>query len=68
MLHHDNFANFYQVTYTMKQNHGWNIEEVESMLPWERQIFIAMLQRDVEAENQRIIARNAAIEAAQRKR
>lgn len=68
MLHHDNLANYYQVTYTMKQSHGWDIEEMESMIPWERQIFIAMLQRDVETENQRIIARNAAIAAAQGRR
>jgi len=51
----------------MKQNHGWNIEELENMLPWERQLYVSMLQRDVEAENQRIITRNAAIQAQGRK-
>lgn len=67
MLHHDHLANFYHVMYTMKQNHGWNIEELENMLPWERQLYVSMLQRDVEAENQRIITRNAAIQAQGRK-
>lgn len=66
MLHHDHLVNFFQVMYTMKQNHGWDLTELENMLPWERQIYVAMLQRDVEAENQRIIARNAALQAGRK--
>ncbi len=48
----------------MKQSHGWGIEELENMLPWERQIYIVMLQREVEAENERIRQRNAVAAAS----
>jgi len=42
----------------MKQNHGWNIEEIENMYPWERDIYFAMLNNHIEEENQRLEAQN----------
>jgi hypothetical protein len=36
------------------QHHKYSLTELESMLPWERDIYIAMLIQYIEEENQKI--------------
>jgi hypothetical protein len=36
------------------QHHKYSLTELESMLPWEREIYIAMLIQYIEEENQKI--------------
>jgi len=38
----------------MKQHHHWSVEEIENMMPWEREIYISMLHKYIEEENERI--------------
>ena len=37
----------------MKQHHHWSIEELENMLPWEREIYVGLLIEHVEEENEK---------------
>mgnify|MGYP003352851649 FL=1 len=36
------------------QHHKYSLTELESMLPWERDIYVAMLIQFIEEENQKI--------------
>lgn len=36
------------------QHHKYSLTELESMMPWERDIYVAMLIQYVEKENQKI--------------
>jgi hypothetical protein len=36
------------------QHHKYSLTELESMLPWERDIYISMLIQYIEEENQKI--------------
>lgn len=38
----------------MKQHHSWTLDEIESMYPWEREVYVAMLKQHIEEENDRI--------------
>jgi hypothetical protein len=38
----------------MLQFHKYSLTELEDMLPWERQIYIALLNEHVKEENERI--------------
>jgi len=38
----------------MVQFHKYSLTELEAMLPWERQIYIAMLNEHVKEENERL--------------
>lgn len=38
----------------MMQHHHYSLTELEEMLPWERQIYIALLTQFIEEENERI--------------
>ena len=38
----------------MIQHHKWSLTELEDMLPYERDIYVAMLQNWIQEENERI--------------
>jgi len=38
----------------MMQHHKYSLTELESMLPWERDIYVSMLIQYIEEENQKI--------------
>tara|TARA_B100000925_G_C21885995_1_gene420643 strand:+ start:665 stop:811 length:147 start_codon:yes stop_codon:yes gene_type:complete len=37
----------------MKQHHKWSIDEIETMIPWEREIYAGLLQQYLEEERDR---------------
>ena len=43
------------------QHHKYSLTELESMIPWERDIYVAMLISYLEEENQRLKERQKAI-------
>ena len=38
----------------MIQHHKWSLTELEDMLPYERDIYVAMLKNWIEEENEKI--------------
>jgi hypothetical protein len=36
------------------QHHKYSLTELEAMIPWERDIYVAMLMQYIEEENQKI--------------
>ena len=49
----------------MMQHHKYSLTEIENMMPWEREIYIGLLEQHIKEENEKIEKRNA--EARQRK-
>jgi hypothetical protein len=43
------------------QHHKYSLTELENMLPWERDIYVAMLIQYVEEENERIRQQQASM-------
>jgi hypothetical protein len=59
MLRHDNLRNYYTTNFALMQHHKYSLTELESMLPWEREIYVSMLSQYIEEENEKIKQRNA---------
>ena len=38
----------------MVQHHKWDLEQLENMMPWEREVYAQMLVDYIEEENERI--------------
>jgi hypothetical protein len=38
----------------MMQHHQYSLSELENMIPWEREIYISLLQDWIQKENERI--------------
>lgn len=42
----------------MMQHHGYSLTELDEMMPWEREIYIALLVQFIKDENEKIKTRN----------
>jgi hypothetical protein len=42
----------------MMQHHKYTLDDLDKMLPWERQVYVALLQEYIEKENERIRKQN----------
>jgi len=43
------------------QHHKYSLTELENMIPWERDVYIAMLVQHIEEENEKIKQQNASM-------
>ena len=57
-LCHDNLANYYKMNFALMQYHKYALSDIESMIPFEREVYIGMLIQYIQEENDRIKARN----------
>jgi hypothetical protein len=48
---HTNLESYYQTNFQLIQHHKYSLTELENMIPWEREIYIAMLKNYIEEEN-----------------
>ena len=51
---HIDLEAYYKVNFSLMQHHKYSLTEIENMMPWERDIYLAMLNQYVEEENARI--------------
>lgn len=42
----------------MMQHHHYSLTELETMMPWEREIYVSMLLEHIKEENERIERQN----------
>ena len=47
----------------MIQHHKWSLTELENMIPYERQIYVVLLQQLMKEENKRIDEQNRKMKA-----
>ena len=43
----------------MMQHHKYSLTELDNMIPWEREIYVSLLIKHVQEENERIRQENA---------
>tara|TARA_B100000287_G_scaffold340274_1_gene326668 strand:+ start:2290 stop:2466 length:177 start_codon:yes stop_codon:yes gene_type:complete len=49
MIHMD-LENYFKINFALLQFHKYSLTEIENLIPWERDIYIAMLQQHLEDE------------------
>ena len=54
MLSHDSLEIYYKTNFAMMQHHKYSLEEIENMLPWEREIYIGLLTKFLEEEKEKV--------------
>ena len=57
-LSHDSLENYYKTNFAMRQHHKYNLEEIENMMPWEREIYVGLLMKFIEEENEKVKEQN----------
>ncbi len=57
----ESLASYYSVNFALQQHHGYNLDTIENMVPWERDIYVGMVANYVREENEKIRLRNKGI-------
>ena len=42
--------NYFRLNFALMQYHKYSLTEIENMIPWERDIYVALLQQHLEEE------------------
>ena len=56
---HDKLHNHYKTNFALIQYHHWNLTELENMIPWERYVYIDLLQAHLKEEEKKAKDREA---------
>ena len=48
---HEDLESYYKTNFALIQHHKYSLTELENMLPWERDIYLALLRDYIENEN-----------------
>ena len=48
-----------RTNFGLMQHHKYSLTELENMMPWEREVYLTLLQIHIEEENERIKQENA---------
>ena len=51
-LSHINLETYYNYTFSLMHNFKWSLSEFENMLPWERDIYISKLEKQLKEEQE----------------
>ena len=42
--------NYYKINFALMQYHKYSLTEIENLIPWERDIYVSLLQQHLEEE------------------
>jgi len=48
---HMSLESYFKLNFALMQYHKYSLTEIENMMPWERDIYVALLQQHIEEEN-----------------
>tara|TARA_B100002019_G_scaffold270319_1_gene263818 strand:+ start:228 stop:407 length:180 start_codon:yes stop_codon:yes gene_type:complete len=48
---HNTLESYYKINFALIQHHKYSLTEIENMIPWEREIYLILLQQYIEEEN-----------------
>tara|TARA_R110002020_G_scaffold458209_1_gene675499 strand:- start:36 stop:191 length:156 start_codon:yes stop_codon:yes gene_type:complete len=48
----------YTTNFSLMQHHKYSLSELENMIPWEREIYLSLLVKHIQEENERIKQQN----------
>ena len=47
---HASLESYYKINFALMQHHKYSLTEIENMMPWEREIYLTLLQEYIENE------------------
>ena len=52
-MSHISLESYFKLNFALMQHHKYSLTEIENMMPWERDIYVALLNHYIEEENQK---------------
>tara|TARA_B100000674_G_scaffold6_1_gene6 strand:- start:24 stop:200 length:177 start_codon:yes stop_codon:yes gene_type:complete len=50
-MSHISLESYFKLNFALMQHHKYSLTEIENMMPWERDIYVALLNQHIEEEN-----------------
>jgi hypothetical protein len=54
-----NLENYFRLNFALMQYHKYSLTEIENLMPWERDIYVGLLQQHLEEEQMKENQRQA---------
>ena len=48
---HTDLASYFKINFALMQHHKYSMTEIENMIPWEKDVYVALLEQYIEEEN-----------------
>ncbi len=48
---HTDLAAYFKINFALMQHHKSSLTEIENMIPWEKDVYVALLEQYIEEEN-----------------
>ena len=58
-LSQESLLNYYKTNFALMQHHKYTLDDLENMIPFEREIYILLISQHVNEENERMQAQQA---------
>jgi hypothetical protein len=56
---HMDLESYFRINFSLIQFHKYSLTEIENLMPWERDVYLALLQQHIEEENLKAQQQNA---------
>lgn len=51
---HEGLDSYFKSNFSLVQHHKWSLSDIDNLMPWEKYIYVDMLQAHIRAEEERI--------------
>ena len=48
---HTSLESYFKINFALMQHHKYSLTEIENMIPWEKDVYVALLEQYIEEEN-----------------
>ena len=48
---HEDLESYFKTNFALMQHHKYSLTDLENMIPWEREVYLNLLQQYIEEEN-----------------
>ena len=48
---HTDLASYFKINFALMEHHKYSLTEIENMIPWEKDVYVALLEQYIEEEN-----------------
>jgi hypothetical protein len=48
---HMNLESYFKLNFALMQHHKYSLTEIENLIPWERDVYVSLLEQHIEEEN-----------------
>lgn len=58
MMGHEDLESFYRINFALMQYHKYSLSDIENMMPWEREIYLSLLENHIQDEEEKAAKAN----------